>query len=140
MLSRRIPAPGRTNDWWRRLAALRAEGRDVLDLAEANPTRVGLSPLAEAAAALARVGAIAYQPEPLGAAPARAAVAAALADRGARVEPGRIVLTASTSESYAHLFRLLADPGGTVLAPAPSYPLFEPLALAAGVKLRAYPL
>jgi alanine-synthesizing transaminase len=50
------------------------------------------------------------------------------------------VLTASTSESYTHLFRLLADPGGTFLVPAPSYPLFEPLAALEGVALRPYRL
>jgi aspartate/methionine/tyrosine aminotransferase len=50
------------------------------------------------------------------------------------------VLTAGTSEAYAHLFRLLADPGGTFLVPAPSYPLFEPLAALEGVTLRRYRL
>ena len=50
------------------------------------------------------------------------------------------MLTASTSESYAHLFRLLADPGGVFLVPSPSYPLFEPLAALEGVSLRPYRL
>ena len=44
------------------------------------------------------------------------------------VDPDRIVLTASTSEAYAFLFKLLCDPGDTVLVPLPSYPLFEHLA------------
>jgi aspartate/methionine/tyrosine aminotransferase len=38
-----------------------------------------------------------------------------------------VVLTASTSESYAWLFKLLCDPGDCVLVPRPSYPLFEHL-------------
>ena len=38
-----------------------------------------------------------------------------------------IVLTASTSESYSLLFKLLCDPGESVLVPTPSYPLFEHL-------------
>ncbi len=38
-----------------------------------------------------------------------------------------IVLTASSSESYALLFKLLCDPGESVLVPTPSYPLFEHL-------------
>jgi alanine-synthesizing transaminase len=50
------------------------------------------------------------------------------------------VLTSGTSEGYAHLFRLLADPGDAILAPRPSYPLFEPLAAAEGVTLRPYAL
>jgi hypothetical protein len=50
------------------------------------------------------------------------------------------VLTASTSEAYAHLFRMLAGPGESVLVPTPSYPLFEPLAQLEGVKLAPYRL
>jgi alanine-synthesizing transaminase len=56
------------------------------------------------------------------------------------VSPDDLLLTASTSESYAHLFRLLADPGDAFLVPAPSYPLFEPLAALEGVRLRSYRL
>ena len=37
------------------------------------------------------------------------------------------MLTASSSESYALLFKLLCDPGDSVLVPTPSYPLFEHL-------------
>ena len=40
----------------------------------------------------------------------------------------RLVLTASTSEAYSLLFKLLCDPGDRVLVPCPSYPLFEHLA------------
>jgi aspartate/methionine/tyrosine aminotransferase len=38
-----------------------------------------------------------------------------------------VVLTASTSEAYSWLFKLLCDPGESVLVPTPSYPLFEHL-------------
>ena len=48
--------------------------------------------------------------------------------RGSRAAPDRIVLTASSSESYSLLFKLLCDPGDSVLVPVPSYPLFEHLA------------
>jgi hypothetical protein len=41
--------------------------------------------------------------------------------------PERIVLTASTSEAYSLLFKLLCDPGDVVLTPRPSYPLVEHL-------------
>jgi aspartate/methionine/tyrosine aminotransferase len=37
------------------------------------------------------------------------------------------VLTASTSEAYSVLFKLLADAGDEVLVPRPSYPLFDHL-------------
>ena len=49
------------------------------------------------------------------------------ARRGVAVPPARIALTASTSEAYALLFKLLCDPGDRVLVPRPSYPLFEHL-------------
>ncbi len=60
--------------------------------------------------------------------------------QGSAVDPSRIFLTASTSESYAWLFKLLADPGDEVLAPRPSYPLFEFLAQMESVCVAQYPL
>jgi alanine-synthesizing transaminase len=50
------------------------------------------------------------------------------------------LLTASTSEAYAYLFKLLANPGDEILAPRPSYPLFEFLAGLESVNIRQYPL
>jgi aspartate/methionine/tyrosine aminotransferase len=140
MPSRRVPSPSDTNDWTRRLAARHEAGLPVADLTVTNPTKLGLSPLAEAAAALAAVWPEAYEPDPRGMPSARAAVAAALASRAPSVDPDRIVLTTSTSESYALLLKLLADPDDAVLFPAPSYPLLEPLARAEGVEGRAYRL
>ena len=69
-----------------------------------------------------------YTHAPAGALPARAAVAAELPAAGQVVAPERVLLTASSSESYAFLFKLLCDPGDVVLVPEPSYPLFEYLA------------
>jgi hypothetical protein len=51
-----------------------------------------------------------------------------------------VVLTASTSESYSWLFKLLCAPGETILAPIPSYPLFEHLARLEGIELATYRL
>jgi aspartate/methionine/tyrosine aminotransferase len=56
------------------------------------------------------------------------------------IPPERIVLTASTSEAYALLFKLLCDPGDEVLVPVPSYPLVEQLAELEGVRAVPYPL
>jgi aspartate/methionine/tyrosine aminotransferase len=115
--------------------ARRESGASVLDLTESNPTRVGLPyPIDELAAALADPAVARYTPAPRGLPEARAAVAAACAaELGARVDPERLVLTASSSESYAFLFKLLCDPGDAVLVPEPSYPLFEYLARLEGV-------
>ncbi len=113
----------------------------MLDLTESNPTRVGLTSVgAETRAALAAAGAAEYDPDPLGSLSARQAVAAYYEQRGVTVAPAHLSLTAGTSEAYAHLFRLLSEPGDVVLAPRPSYPLFEPLAALEGTRLEHYPL
>ena len=57
-----------------------------------------------------------------------------------RVDPSRILLTASTSEAYAFVFKLLADPGDEILVPRPSYPLFDFLAALEAVRVVQYPL
>jgi aspartate/methionine/tyrosine aminotransferase len=123
------------------LAALertrRARGDELLDLTVTNPTRVGLPDLApRVREALAAAAGGAYEPDPAGLASARAAIAAELD----AVAPGRLVLTASSSESYSFLFKLLCDPGDAVLVPEPSYPLFEFLARLEGVTPVAYRL
>ena len=53
---------------------------------------------------------------------------------------GADLLTASSSESYSYLFKLLCDAGDEVLVPRPSYPLFEYLARLDCVTVRQYPL
>jgi aspartate/methionine/tyrosine aminotransferase len=132
------------SDFAARVAARRAQGGALLDLADANPTRCGLAPaaaLAEALAALARdAGASRYEPEPRGDPAARAAIAAYHARRGAAVSPEHVVLCAGTSEGYAHVFRLIGDPGDVVHVPAPGYPLFEQLAALEGLAAATYPL
>jgi aspartate/methionine/tyrosine aminotransferase len=141
MFSRRLAWSSPRNRLARRLGERRAAGAAILDLTESNPTRAGLPYPAEAiAAALADPGAAAYDPRPRGAAEARGAVAAFYARRGHDVDPERVVLTASTSEAYAILFKLLADPGDAVLVPRPSYPLFDYLAALESVRAADYPI
>jgi aspartate/methionine/tyrosine aminotransferase len=114
--------------------ARRARGGEVLDLTVSNPTHVGLPDLGpRVREALAASAAGAYDPDPAGLASAREAIAGELAAAGAPVAPERLLLTASSSESYAFLFKLLCDPGDAVLVPEPSYPLFEYLARLEGV-------
>ncbi len=59
---------------------------------------------------------------------------------GASVDPTRLVLTASTSEAYSLLFKLLCDPGDTILVPTPSYPLFNQLSRLDGLETLSLPL
>jgi len=119
----------------------RASGRELLDLTASNPTNIGLRYDAEAIlAALANPNALEYRPDAKGMRVARDAVSAYYGERGAHIDPERLVLTTSTSEGYSFVFRLLCDPGDEVLVPAPSYPLFEFLAGIQDVRLRPYPL
>ncbi len=123
--------------------AARAAGATLVDLTEGNPTRAGL-PLPAvhraALAALAGPGIDRYEPDPRGMTVAREAVAAYYQGRGLSVDPGRVILTASTSEAYGWLFKLLCDPGDAVLVAHPSYPLFDDLARLEGVVLAPFPL
>ncbi len=117
----------------------RAAGLPVLDLTVSNPSRCGLG-MDAPEAALRTVDLSRYDPQPFGMVAAREAVAGYYADRGALVDTGQICLTASTSEAYGFLFRLLCDPRDEVLIATPSYPLFEYLATLHDVRLVPYPL
>jgi alanine-synthesizing transaminase len=139
-LSGRIPGEAPVNALTRLLAALRADGQAVIDLTESNPTHVDLPYPPSLLAPLGEPRGLRYDPQPLGLRPAREAVACDAGRRGVTVDPANVVVTASTSESYSWLFKLLCDPGDTVLVPAPSYPLFEFLARAEGVNLATYRL
>jgi len=138
MFSRRTPAPGAEN---RLTRALAAHPRPVLDLTATNPT-AALLPVdpAPALALLADARGARYVPDPRGLLSAREAVAAHYAARGVTADPARLVLTASSSEAYGWLFKMLAEPGDAVLVPAPSYPLLDALAALEGVELLRYRL
>jgi hypothetical protein len=141
MFSARLPWDLPPNRLSQALARRNSAGAEVLDLAESNPTRAGFSyPAEEILAALPDARSLLYEPAPAGLLSAREAVAAYYAARGCAVAPDRILLTASTSEAYACLFKLLADPGDEVLVPRPSYPLFEFLAQLESLRVAQYPL
>lgn len=140
MFSSRVPRDFRPNRLTQALDAERRAGTPILDLTISNPTAAGFRYPTEIVRAFDDPGSLLYEPTPAGLPAARDAVAQYYAARGAKVEPERILLTASTSEAYAYLFKLLADPGDHVLVPRPSYPLFDCLAAMESVELCAYPL
>ena len=112
----------------------RRKHAELLDLTETNPTRAGLPyPTDELAEALARGAHASYDPDPRGLRSAREALANEL-----RCDPDDLLLTASTSEAYSFLFKLLTDPGDAVLTATPSYPLLEHLASLELVELRTF--
>ena len=140
MFSSRLPQGLAPNDLAAAVARARAAGRPLLDLTVSNPTTVGIAYPADLLAPLARPAGVVYRPEPLGAPEAREAVSRDFARRGLRVDPRRIVLTASTSEAYAVLFKVWCDPDDEVLVPRPSYPLFEHLTRLDAVRAVPYDL
>ncbi|HEV8234330.1 MAG TPA: aminotransferase class I/II-fold pyridoxal phosphate-dependent enzyme, partial [Gemmatimonadaceae bacterium] len=133
MPSRRLPPHADVNALTRALTQQRAEGRPIVDLTEANPTRAGFTYPSDLLTELASDSALRYEPHAFGMLSAREAIAHDHARRGVTIDPDRIVLTASTSEAYTWLFKLLCDPEDTVLVPRPSYPLFEHLTRLEGI-------
>jgi aspartate/methionine/tyrosine aminotransferase len=122
------------------LEEVRLRGVQILDLTETNPTRVGLEAPEDLLHGLGDPAAAAYTPVPAGLPRAREAVSSDFGRRGFPVPSSHIVLTSSSSEAYAFLFKLLCDPGDSVLVPSPSYPLFEYLAKLESVRVQPYAL
>jgi hypothetical protein len=119
----------------------RARGLPILDLTESNPTRCGLAlDGEEILAPLHNPRALVYEPDPRGLRTAREAVAQYYSEHGVQLDPDQIFLTTGTSEAYSFVFRLLANPGDQILAPQPSYPLFEFLGVLNDVAVLPYPL
>ena len=141
MFSKRLKWNLEPNRFARLIEEKKRAGARILDLTESNPTRAGFDyPAEEILGALAQTPAMLYEPAPRGLLVARESVAGYYAERGFNVDPDCVHLTASTSETYSYLFKLLADQGQSVLVPQPSYPLFEFLAALEGVELRPYEL
>jgi alanine-synthesizing transaminase len=140
MFSTRVPGDRAPNRFSRALARARESG-GLIDLTVSNPTRVGIPYPPDLLAGLSDPASLRYSPSPFGLREARDAIAGTYAARGLAIAADRIVLTASTSEAYSLLFKLLCEPGGSgVLTPVPSYPLFEHLTRLDGVEQRRYGL
>lgn len=128
MFSTRLPASLVPTPLAAAIGTRRSRRDPILDLTLSNPTTAALAYPETLAAAWSNVDALRYEPDPRGLRSARDAVADWYATTGEDVAPDRLVLTASTSEAYSHLFKLLCNAGDRVLVPCPSYPLFEHLA------------
>ncbi len=140
MTSRRLPWTADENPLSRAVRHRRALGLSILDLTQTNPTQVSLPRDVSLMSTLAQPAGLVYEPHAKGMQSAREAVARYYREKGAEVHPERIVLTASTSEAYSFLFKLLCDPGDAVLVPEPSYPLFGYLTALEGVRAVPYAL
>ena len=114
----------------------RRSGGEIIDLTVSNPTHAAIDyPLDELSDAMSRGSRAPYDPQPLGIPSARAAVAAQIG-----CDPADVIITASTSEAYSFLFKLLCDPGDAVLTATPSYPLIEQLAALELIEMRSFAL
>lgn len=120
------------------IVARRSQGLPLDDLTLSNPTRAGIEYPETLFAHQA--GASEYAPESLGLLQTREQIASHMRDLGVACDAPRMLLTASTSEAYGFVFKLLCNPGDEVLVPAPSYPLFEHLARMESVNAVSYPL
>jgi hypothetical protein len=140
MFSQRIDWPMPPNALADLLARKQAAGRALLDLTQSNPTRVGLAyDKAAILGALARPGALVYEPDPRGRPDALRAIADYYHGLGCPLNADQLFLTASTSEAYGLLFKLLGDAGDEVLIPTPGYPLLAYLARFEGLRAVSYP-
>ncbi len=141
MFSRRLHWDLEPNTLARALAGKRAAGEPIWDLTESNPTRVGLSyPESSILEALSDEASLRYSPDPKGLESARRAVGRYYTERGASPSIDDVFLTASTSEAYGYLFKLLCDPGDEILVPRPGYPLLDFLASFENARAVPYPL
>lgn len=141
MFSSRLSWNPSTNCITRKIEDLKKCGVELVDLTGTNPTAAGFDYDAGVVRrAISQPAILEYHPDPRGLIFARQAVVDYYRHFGKTIDRETVFLTSSTSESYACLFKLLCDPGDTVLAPQPSYPLFDFLAGLESIHLEAYPL
>ncbi len=133
--SSRLPHGAEPNALTLLIETKRLAGVEVLDLTESNPTRAGIVYPEGFLGAMSDPRAAIYEPEPFGLPSARELIA-----REYKAPANNVVMTASTSEAYSWLFKLLCDPGDEVLVPRPSYPLFDYLAALESAAVRHYSL
>jgi alanine-synthesizing transaminase len=139
--SERLPWSFSRNPLTILVEAKRAAGQNLLDLTISNPTEVlPHYPHSQIADALSSIRDFTYRPDPLGRWESRITIADTYRQRGINISPSQIALTASTSEAYGLLFKLLCNPGDEILVPVPSYPLFEYLAALECVRVVPYRL
>ncbi len=138
MFSSRFKWTLETNQLTQLIEEKKRAGIELIDLTETNPTKAGFE---LSLPFHVNHKSLIYQPDPRGLLRTREAIAKYYVEnRAQNISPEQIFLTASTSEAYAWLFKLLCDQNDEVLIPQPSYPLFEFLAVMEGVNLKAYQL
>ncbi len=140
----RLPENLSPNRWTRILNEIRehsrATGTPIFDLSISNPTAAGFSQTREFLRRALSSGTIEkYFPTPRGNEISRRAIADFYKKiHGANVVPEQIFLTASSSESYSWLAKILGNAGDNFLVPAPSYPLIPQICRLENVFAKEY--
>lgn len=139
--SSRLPKSLEPNEFTKILEEKRATGQKLLDLTQSNPTTAGFAFASVTPLPLHKVTANRYEPLARGMKEAREAIRGYYQiNNHGPIDSEDLLLTASTSEAYSFLFKLLTDPGDEILIPAPSYPLFDFLATLENVRPSRYML
>ncbi len=139
MFSKRTNWQRQSNRLSELLGKLRESGKPVYDLTNSNPTDCGINyPQQEILRALSNPESLRYHPEPHGLISARKAVSEYYHQKSVVVDASDIFLTASTSEAYSLIFKLLCNADESILVPNPSYPLFDYLAQVNDVVIQQY--
>ena len=89
----------------------------MIDLIDTNPANAGFAwPLVQLSTLLRQDGIQRQDPDPHGLAVTRQAISDYYNARGVRVPPDRLYLSASTSEAYSWIFKLLCTTDFNLLA------------------------
>jgi alanine-synthesizing transaminase len=119
-------------------SAVEASLQPVLDLTQSNPTICGFNYPSDILKGLSRPEVLTYDPQAFGTHEARQVLSDYLSGRGQGVDPQNLILTASTSEAYSYLFKLLGNSGDSFMVPTPGYPLLDHLLRLEGLELNPY--
>ena len=139
IFSSRLPKSLEANEFTKTLEALRASGQQIIDLTQSNPTSAGFTAASELHSLTNPKTTTLYSPSASGLPSAREAIKEYYrATNHGDIDADDLLLTASTSEAYSFLLKLLTDPGDEILIPAPSYPLFDFLATLENVRASRY--
>ena len=126
----------------RRVAAMKAEGVDVISLGIGDPDLPTPAPVVEALQRAAALPATHQYPSNRGLAAFREAVAGFYADRfGVDVDPEtEVIPVLGGKEAVAHIALACLDPGDVALAPDPGYPPYTSGPVFAGAEVHYLPL
>ena len=124
-----------------KLLQVRDSGQKILDLTISNPTRCEFSQIQKNFESLNHPQNSTYEPDAHGLLEARRAICRYYKKQhSAEVHENQVFITANTSEAYSFVFKLLTDPGDSILVPKPSYPLLHYLAQLHDLRLEHYSL